>query len=172
MGTKAVPRPCAQALRGGEGPPESAAAWQLGPRPRDAPPHVLAHCRIVMARRIVELATHCLRSVGARPRREAWPRRRRSSTHSRRSRGRGMLRGRGLSRRTGAGGGGRVIKTLNQNILYIFIVYTPPRPGSPERFFFTLTGHGHAHPHAPHRHTHTRDTTRAFSFPIPSQIYD
>ena len=100
MGTKAVPRPCAQALRGGEGPPESAAAWQLGPRPRDAPPHVLAHCRIVMARRIVELATHCLRSVGARPRREAWPRRRRSSTHSRRSRGRGMLRGRGLSRCT------------------------------------------------------------------------
>ena len=53
--------------------------------------------------------------------------------------------------------GGRVIKTLNQNILYIFIVYNPPCTGSPARFFFTHTdtahtrdtgpprGHGHAH---------------------------
>ena len=146
MGAKAVSRPCAQALRpgparpGGEGPPETAAAWKLGPRPRDAPPYVLANCRIIMARRIVELATRCLRSVGARPRREAWPRRRRSSTHSRRSRGRGMLRGRGLSRRTGAGGGGRVIKkvnlkTLNKNILSLSgprrrLGARPPRAGA------------------------------------------
>jgi len=39
--------------------------------------------------------------------------------------------------------GGRVIKTLNQNILYIFIVYNPPCTGSPARFFFTHTGTAH-----------------------------
>ena len=30
---------------------------------------------------------------------------------------------------------GLLIKALNQNILYTFIVYNPPRPGSPAFFF-------------------------------------
>ena len=69
-------------------PPDgSSGLGRAMPRPTHLP-----YSSFLIARRIVELATRCLRLVGARPRREAWPRPLRSSTLSSRSRGRGRSR--------------------------------------------------------------------------------